>query len=322
MPDFVKKNYFCQKVMTVNKYILFKITGLFIFASALFSSCSFLDTTPVKIPSYISVPKIGFSTSNYGSIVQGDSSSKFVDVWIYDNGSLLGNIGLPAIIPDQKTGLTEIEFDAGIMKSGQDEDRIPYPFISRITYPNTRLSPNVIDTFYPEFKYLPSTKFSINEGFEILGSSLAFTYDTLNNSSGGKIIKVKDSTNLTPSIILGKYSGEIILQPNAQFRMLSSEFLKEILMPTLGSPIYLELDYKSDLQIAIEMWSFDQNGNLNRIPELVTNPTTNWNKVYVCLDQDIVSTNPGTLFQVTISVYNNTAVPQNTFLDNIKLVHF
>ena len=308
--------------MTSNKHILFKIAGLCFYASAMFSSCSYLETTPVKIPSYIYIPKIGFSTSNNGSVVQGDSSSKFVDVWIYDNGTLLGNIGLPAFIPDQKNGLTELEFDAGIMKSGQDEDRIPYPFVARVVYPNVKLLPNVVDTFYPDFKYLPQTKFSINEGFEILGSSLAFSYDTLNNSPGGKILKVKDSTNLTPSINLGKYSGEIILQPNTQFRIISSEFQKEVLEPSLGSPIYLEMDFKSDLQIAIEMWSFDQNGNLNRIPELVTNPTTAWNKVYVCLDQDVVATNPGTLFQITISVYNNTTVPQNTFLDNIKLLHF
>ena len=109
---------------------------------------------------------------------------------------------------------------------------------------------------------------------------------------------------------------------NTQFRIISDEFYKETLEPLLGSPVYLELDYKSDLQISVDMYSFDQGGNLTGLPQLVTNPTTNWNKVYVCLDQDIINKNPGTLFQITISVYNNTAITQNVFIDNIKLVHF
>ncbi len=322
MPDFVKKNYFCQKVMIVNKHILFKIIILVFSVTTIFTSCSFLETTPVKIPAYIYVPKIGFSTLNNGQITQGDSSSKFIDVWIYDNGNLLGNIGLPAIIPDQKNGLSEIEFDAGIMKSGQDEDRIPYPFTQRVIYANKKLLPNVTDTFYPDFKYLPEVKFSINEGFEVAGTAMSFTYDTLNTTHGVSIVKVKDSTNLIPSIRLGKYSGKIDMPPSSQIRILSSEFFKETLDPTIGSPVYLEIDYKSNLNISIEMWSFDQNANLNRIPELITNPTTNWNKVYVCLDQDIIGTKSGTLFQLTLSIYNNTDVQQATFIDNIKLIHF
>jgi len=309
--------------MIIFKQNLFIIILLCFFTPAVISSCSLLDTTPAKVPAYLYVQKLGFTTMNTGTVVQGDPSSKFVDVWMYDNGNALGNIGLPAIIPDPKNGLTEIEFDAGIMKSGQDEDRVPYPFTSRVTFPNTLLSPNKTDTFNPVFKYLPETRFEINEGFETLGSSMAFSYDTAHNTKGVIISKVKDSINLIPSIVLGKYSGKIVMPSNSQFRILSSEFLKETLEPSLGTPVYLEIDYKSDLPIDIEMWAFDQNGsNLIQLPQLLTNPTSYWNKVYICLDQDIINKNPGTLFQITISLYNGSDVNQTTFLDNIKLVHF
>lgn len=322
MPDFIKKNYFCSKVMATNKRFQNKFILLNLFILVLFSSCSLLETDPVKVPAYIYVPRLAFSTTNNSTTVEGEASSKFVDVWIYDSGNLLGNIGLPALIPDQKTGLTEIEFDAGIMKSGQDESRIPYPFIARQTFPNHQLSPNKTDTFYPVFKYMPQTKFEMNEGFEKLGAGVQFTYNS-NNIAGDTILKVSDSTEINSTIKVGKYCGKIVMAPGSQFfEVLTNEFQKEILQPVIGTPVYLELDYKSDVPINIIMWSRDQNGSVSVLPQLTTNPTSSWNKVYVCLDQDIISATPGTAFKISFRIFKDIGYQPNIFIDNIKLLHF
>ena len=310
--------------MGTNKHNLLYTSLLFLFVAMVFSTCSLLETDPVKVPAYIYVPNIGFTTINDATLNQGEASSKFVDVWVYDNGNLLGNIGLPSLIPDTKNGSTELEFDAGIMKSGQDETRVPYPFIARVTFPNTQLIANRNDTFYPVFKYFPQTKFEIHENFETVGASLAFTYNS-NNVVGDTVLKVKDSSMVIPSIKLGKFSGKILMAASSQFfEILSDEFTKEKLQPTTGSPVYLELDYKSDVQINILMWSRDpsNNNNVTVLPQLITNPTDGWNKVYVCLDQDIISTNPGTVFKISFRILNNSGIQPNIFIDNIKLVHF
>jgi hypothetical protein len=276
-----------------------------------------LETTPVTIPSYIYVPALGFSTRGKKD-TQGDSSSKFVDVWIYEKGKLLGNIGLPALIPIQKSGLTELSFDAGVLKSGQDDQRIPNPFTDRQTF-YRELTPNKIDTFTPVITYLTNAKFSIIEGFESNG--FEFT-SSVNNASGDTIQSVAVLTPPNSGIVLGNKMGKVIMAPSSlSFEIDSKEFTKEELQPSPSASVYLELDYKSETAINIGMYSQTTTGVVQVLPIFSTFPSTSWNKVYICLDQDISPANAGTRFKIAISISNNGASPE-VYIDNIKLVHF
>jgi hypothetical protein len=305
-------------------------TGCVVSLLLVISSCSFLETTPVSIPAYVYVPYLRDSTLNNqvvnGTIVnQGDSSNKYVDVWIYNNGKLLGNIGFPALIPVQSSGVSELEFDAGILKSGQDDTRIPYPFNARQVFYRS-LQPNRIDTFYPVMQYLSNTRFSFIEGFESNG--FQFNYNAYNNK-GDTVRKILssityDSTSKIRSISLGKYCGSIqIADSSSRFEMNSDWYNLADLQPATGAPVYLEIDYKSDMPIEIGMYVKDANGDASIKPQFTTNPTGVWNKVYICLDQDISPATPGSTFSIAVAINKGSGVhTQYIYIDNIKLVHF
>ncbi|MFI5222492.1 MAG: hypothetical protein ACHQK8_09215, partial [Bacteroidia bacterium] len=304
------------------------------------TSCTLLDTTPVMVPAYIYVPAIGFHTNKNSFKDEGDSSSKFVDIWIYSNGKSLGNIGVintnyyfkPALIPIQASGMTEIEFDAGIAKSGQSDTRIAYPFTERQVFMRN-LTPNSVDTFYPVFNYLQSMMPSysvidknMDENFESGTSSTGalrqFTTNATYNTFGDTVLAIHDSSTVYPSIRLGKFSGNIVMQPASQFFEMNStvSFTKESLQPSVASPVYLELDYKSDVSILVGMKATDANNVETFIPEFNSNPTTFWNKVYVCLDQDMNPTMTGTTFKMTIRIFKDAGTSPNIWIDNVKLV--
>ncbi len=299
-----------------NKFIRFFLISMIICFA--YPSCDMLQTDPVTVPAYIYVSNVSFHTINNinGDTLQGDSSFRFDDVWIFDGGVALGEIGFPALIPIQKSGLTEVAFDAGVLKSGQDDQRVIYPFTER-QYFNRNLTTNKVDTFYPKFKYLSTTKFGFVEGFQSK-NGFQFTY---NKYPGDTILYVPVTDNTKKNIVLGATSGKIIMAPTSHsFEIESKTFNKNELQPSPGTSVYLELDYKSDVTIYIGLnTSYAQK---NSFSVLQTNPTTSWNKVYVCLDEDISVLPDGTTLSIYIGVINNTGIAPNVFLDNIKLLHF
>ncbi len=306
--------------MLLLPFLHFRLRLVIVFSLILytFSSCSLVETKSAIIPAFIYVPSLGFTTVNNGILTQGDSSNRFVDAWIYCNGNLVGNIGLPSLIPVQQSGPCQIAFDPGILKTGQDGMRIPYPFAERQIFYRT-LTPNKIDTFYPRFKYLSSTVFSMIEGFESNGFQL--TYNP-NNAPGDTIIRVKD-TSYNTAIVLGKFSGKVVMAPQSlRFELNSNQFTKEKLQPYAGSSVYLELDYKCDVPINVGMYSLNPSGIVQTIDEFSSNISPFWNRVYICLDQDITPTAAHTIFKISISVTNTTGVAPNVYFDNIKLVNF
>jgi hypothetical protein len=299
--------------------VIFSVT---VFAT--FSACTLLDPEPVTVPAYIYVPYVRFNTANDGT--QGDSSFQFVDVWMYEHGKLLGNIGFPALIPIQKSGMTELNFDGGIVKSGQDDQRIPYPFTQRyVVY--KELTPNKIDTFIPVIKYLDNAKFSFVENFESNG--FEFTYST-KNAPGDTIINEPVTDNNNPAIVLGKKSGKVVMNSSsATLEIDSKAYSKEELQPSPGSSVYLEIDYKSNIPIQIGMIAKIGSNNPYGIGGITANPTgaddnglRKWNKLYLCLDQDISPMSSGTQIAIAIRMLNYSYIVPDVYIDNIKLVHF
>jgi hypothetical protein len=282
------------------------------------TSCSLLETDPVTVPAYIYVPYANFLSINDGNEKQGDSIHNFQDVWIFEKGTLLGNIGYPALIPVQKSGPTELSFDAGIKNSGQDQERIPYPFTERQVFVR-ELTPNKVDTFIPTFKYLPNTAFPVMEGFESNG--FQFTY--YNNAPGDTIIRINDSRAFIP----GKNSGMVMMgASSSKFELNSSEFSAQTLQPAPGSAVYVEMDYRANVPIYLGMYIQLPNGNVSVVPIFETLPTSKWNKVYANYGPDIANQTSSartSRIKIYVVVLRRAGDPQpEVFLDNIKLVHF
>lgn len=284
------------------------IYGFAITLASLLGGCKIFDNE-VIVPGYVYIPHYRVVTPNDGS--QGDSSSNIADMWVYSNGSLEGAIGLPTFIPIQKNGYTEIGIDAGVLKSGQDYERIPYPLLTR-EYFTINISPNGVDTLLPDFKYVASCQFKMIEDFDRVG----FQFDYYRRLPGDTIELVKDST----ALVFGKNSGSIKMSSATDEFSLRST--KSYDLNRLGGPIFLEMDYKSDAIIYIGMVAIAPfTGEETIVPILNTYPTENWKKAYIELTPEVIVKASGTRFKIYINTIKNVgAKPPLLMLDNIKLI--
>lgn len=278
------------------------------------ASCGMVGEDAVTVPAYVCVPSFTFVTdtsSPNAGIYQGVNSQKFLDMWISDAGKLVGQVGLPSLLPIQKVGPTQIWVEAGIAITGQDEQRESYPLVSQ--HIETRdLKPGVIDTIYPVFKYLPNIEFKFIEDYDRPGSFLKLAPDRY---PGDTVIRVTDLNSWQP----GNAVGKVQIDPAHQtMQLLSSEFT----LPQSGSPVYLEIDYKSNVQLDMGYYYIDPlSGNASANNSVVrAYPNSSWKKLYVKLTDEVATRRVGTTYVIYIAVVNSDNIAADVYIDNVKLV--
>lgn len=273
---------------------------------ALFSQCKVFDNE-VLVAGYVYIPGYRVETKADGS--QGDSTSRISDVWVYTNGNIEGTFGFPALVPIQKNGSAEIAVDAGILKSGQANERMPYTLMTREYFP-VNLKPNQVDTIFPVFKYVERNTYKLIEDFDQVG----FRFSKYYTNPGDTIVYVSSGDSArTP----GKNSGMILLSDSTTlFRLISNDAYS--LNGT--SPAFLELDYNTDITLYIGLVANTSTGN-KVIPLYYAYPATGWRKVYIDLGLDIASLPSGTQYKIFIDVLRTQGSPRpRIILDNIKLI--
>lgn len=273
---------------------------------ALFSQCKVFDNE-VLVAGYVYIPGYRVETKADGS--QGDSTSRISDVWVYTNGNIEGTFGFPALVPIQKNGNVEIAVDAGILKSGQANERMPYTLMTREYFP-VNLKPNQVDTIFPVFKYVERNTYKLIEDFDQVG----FRFSKYYTNPGDTIVYVSSGDSArTP----GKNSGMILLSDSTTlFRLISNDAYS--LNGT--SPAFLELDYNTDITLYIGLVANTSTGN-KVIPLYYAYPATGWRKVYIDLGLDIASLPSGTQYKIFIDVLRTQGSPRpRIILDNIKLI--
>lgn len=277
-----------------------------IFAS-LFSQCKVFDNE-VIVPSYVYIPSYKFETAIDGS--QGDSTSKIVDAWVYDNGSVVGSFGIPALIPIQKKGPVEIGIDAGILKTGQDYERMPNPLLTR-AYFTIDAQPEKIDTIIPVFKYAPRTQFKFIEDFDRVGLRFTKFY----TMPGDTIVYVNSGDSARTQ---GKNSGMILLTDSTDyFRLITTD---PYILAGRNLPSMLEMDYNSDVILYIGMFANLATG-VKQIPLFNAFPTNGWNKVYINLSDEVAANPNNTEYKIYIEVYRSKGSPRpRIIIDNVKLI--
>lgn len=281
---------------------------------SMLASCGMVGEDPVTVPAYICVPYFTFVTdtsSPNAGIYQGVNSEKFLDMWISDAGKLVGEVGMPSLIPIQKTGATQLWVEAGISITGQDEQRESYPLMSQ--HIETRnLQPGIIDTIYPVFKYLPNIDFKFIEDFDRPGSFLKLDPGKL---SGDTIIRVNDVNSWKA----GNTVGKIQIDPAHQtMQVLSNEYT----FPQSGSPVYLEIDYKSNVQLDMGYYYLEPGATNDPTSNSVvrTYPNDKWKKLYIKLTDEVATRKVGTTYVVYIAIINSDNIPAEVYIDNVKLV--
>jgi hypothetical protein len=222
-------------------------------------------------------------------------------------------VGLPSLLPVQKQGSTKITVDAGVIISGQDNQRTPYPLVQ--SYIEIRdLKPGVIDTIVPVFKYLPNISAKFIEDYDRIGRSFKI-YETF-YVPGDTIRPVNDDHTLRP----GNFSGKVELAPSNQKMLLITN--DEYELPGGGSPVYLEIDYNSNLPLDIGYYYQDPLTGANPQPQSVvqTYASNGWKKLYINLTNETAPRRDGTKYKIYIGIFNENNIAPSIYIDNIKLL--
>ncbi len=258
------------------------------------------------VPAYIHIDHIALN-STYE--IDGTNSSKITDAWVYVDDNLIGIYELPATFPVLASGSHKITVKAGIKINGIAKSRGYYPFFQTYST-NINLQSELIDTIQPEVTYYPN-KIKWKEDFEDAGVSIIrFT------GSDTSFYK----TTLLSDAFEGSYSALAELDATHPTVICVSDSSFEI--PQNQSPVYLELNYKTNVYLSIGMIGKLASGTSDPIETIILNPTDEWNKIYI----DLTSTVNYTVNTLGFKIFfkaeklSDVANPK-IFIDNIKLLY-
>lgn len=279
----------------------------FSFILLLLQGCDLINPKE-KEPAYLYIPSLTFQANTS----QGTSSASITEVWVYSNDQSLGVFDLPAKVPILDKGTAEIRIFAGIKSNGISNSRIRYPFYSPFDTTLT-ISAFQIDTIIPDFSYY--NQVVINEkGFES-GNFLSQT-----GANNGTF----STTNNNLQVFEGARSGWGHLDAGASLLYFKDD---DNLNYTSGNNVFLEMNYSSNNTFSVGFIT-TTGGITAKNMALIINPSSSgdglspvWKKIYIDFGY-LLMQNPNAQFHEWYieSVPNNSSVPVNIFLDNLKWV--
>ena len=256
------------------------------------------------IPSYIHISTTKLETN---APVEGSSSHRIPDIWIFVNDNPRGVYELPASFPVIGEGFPKISIIGGILENGISTTRKIYPFYASYILNNgsdqVELENAKTDTILPVFEYKESTTFAFMEDFEnVIGIT--------DLAGGGLLTKVAEAFE--------GISGLISLDDsNTTYEGASTQLLA---LPA-NSPVYVELNYKSNNEFQLGVIGNYATQDV-KFYKLIITPKTDWNKIYVNLEDEVTSMQANT-YQLLIKAEKQDDVTgPKIYLDNIKVLTF
>ena len=280
--------------------IMKHLTVIFIFLIILLQSCK--KTIPNDgVPSYISIPSIDVMIESG----QGSESQKITDAWVYINNDLQGIYPLPARFPVLKEGSQNLSVKAGIKNNGIAATRINYPFYDFYTQ-DIYLKKDSTTVIHPEVRYFDNTLFHIID-FEDGSETFELSQDS--------------DTSFLPnndSVFEGKSGAVHLAPPHLYFEITT----KELQLPKLGTPVYVELNYRCNSSFDIGVYA-DFSPTIVTTSIVTVNPKNEWNKIYVDLTSPISTTQQANNHKVFISMRRdvNSDEEATLYLDNFKVIY-
>ncbi len=285
-------------IPTLKFFVLTLVLGLALF---LFNACKkYSPSTPAF---YIKASSVNVVTT---ASVQGSSSHKITELWLYLNGKYQGAYPIGSLMPIPSNGQNAtIDVFAGIQNNGIKTTRITWLFYEKIRFDTLVENGKIAERAFT-FKYDPGVKFEwvedfdSNSGFSIINSSVSsttFTTVSAPESFEGKSIKLQLTTNKTIAQIESALSYSL---------------------PQGSSNVYLELDYKCFQGFEIGLIA-----GTTQKPVFNLNASPNWNKIYINL-ADIVNSAPtSNTHKIYFKMVKaNDSDDSRLYLDNIKVIHF
>jgi hypothetical protein len=283
--------------------ILMKRILYFIIVCSFFS-CDIINPEE-DIPAFLEIESFSFNSipnsgSNLHDIKEG---------WVFVDDDLIGAFIPGKPFPILKEGTVEVIIQAGIHEDGISVATKIYPYMDRYIT-TVDLVPGEITTVSPEFQYRDNIDFFLIEEFE---NSTFFTDDR--STSGNPDVTFEE---------LGAFeglSGKIVLTAdNPEVNIATSQAFA---LPTISSAdTYLEINFKTDVPIAIGLVASDGFGGQTQIYANGLNSTPEWKKVYINVQESIANI-PSPAYQVGFGAELPFGLTEATIMiDNIKLLHF
>jgi hypothetical protein len=247
---------------------------------------------------------------------EGTQEQKITDGWVYKNGDLLGVFELPVTVPILGVDTNNITVIPGIIRNGRSNDRITFPFFT--PFDSIRvLKPNSYDTLRPVTEYRAATKFLWLEDFEDRSISLVTENP---DASVDSLVLVDDSIEVVNYGPTSRVSAKVVIPPGGQSFEIRSIGSFEV---TRNQPVFLEFDYKTDVDLQVGIFAVENGVIRASIPVLILFEKDEWNKVYISLAEDMNSNDyAGMDFRIFFSSITNKTDESYFYIDNIKLLGF
>jgi len=279
------------------KYLYFV---LFALCFLLFVSCH----KEAPVPAYISIDTFTLTT-NYST--EGSNAHKIVDAWIDVDGQSLGAFEMPCTVPALFSGPHTITVWPGVKENGISTTRIHYPFYNTYAISTTLTQGNILK-INPTTSYTSYSKFPYIQDFEG-GTGML---DTTGTDTSMQIVHYPN-----PAVFEGNGSGMVVLTGNKStyYGVTNSKFA----LPNTPS-IFLEMNYNCNTEFHVGVVAYDASSNyLGEMIALNLRPTTTgWNKVYVNLNDAVISFS-AVKYAIFFSM-QKTSDPSYFYLDNVKLI--
>lgn len=261
----------------------------------------------VPTPAYIYIEDIDVQTDPSN----GAATAKVSDAWVFVNDQLIAVDELPTMLPTQIVGEQEVKILPGILDNGQSRSRLAYPFYNPFVVTRT-LVPGEIDTLRPVVDYLTGSTVSIVEDFE--GSGVVF----------GEDLDKDDTTKLertTEFVRSGNYAGVVTLtDSHPQWITATTIRYEDLQQPLSPTPVYIELDYKSDIPFEVGLVAHlttgiqidYRGGGLSK---------ENWTKLYLSFGESVYNFKAKEFGVAFRALKPTTMSEAKIYIDNVKLVY-
>lgn len=268
---------------------------------------------PIDVPAYIYLNNINLAITDPAT--QGSGSAKIIDAWVSVDGQLIGVKDFPVLLPvlfNDSFAANTIKVGAGIEKNGISGSRLMYPFYAR--YETQRaLERGKIDTLFPVVNYDPNCTIRLVENFENAGVDFGYNLDQDSITT-----VVKDYAN----VFEGTASGRFVFNDSSSVLAVATSSFSNLQGASTAFPVYIELNYKTDVAVEIGVIAF--NGNIQTDVAYLggVNPSTSWKKIYFDITNKVWELQ-AQKYALTFRAFKNDSVPNpNTYIDNLKILHY
>lgn len=290
---------YCRNFIVMNfmKHLLFTLLLL------PFLGC---EGTDEQLPAYLYLTDFDLVTET----AEGSDSERVTNGHLYVGADYLGVVNLDVPIPVLEEGEVDLRFDPVVRANGNSFTLATYPFYER--YETTiNLTPLQTDTIRPVVGYRDGVTFKFVEDF---------------NDPNHLFIDDRDGdlntfVEVTDDNAFEGLSGHIVLTQDHPTVRVATRADIPFTIPRLNRGVFLEINFKTDVQLLFGLIGGDGLGNELEAFEFILNEKEEWSKIYLDLGPNVDLSAFQTYRIIMLSSIDGTDTERaDIYLDNIKLL--